>query len=168
MAGTGLEYAFGPKLSGFVEYDHLDFGTRNGDYTNQFGDTSVAGFNQRLDLVRMGVNYRPGLGGANRDATSDAAPALPGGWTMEVGSRYFGSSGRMQKDLYDPGRTSQVNSRLIYGDQTGHAAETFFRFDHRSGLFARGNFGLGNLVDGKLSDEDFFREYIRTPIRART
>jgi len=155
MGGAGLEYAFSPNLSAFVEYNHLDFGSRDSSFVDQFSQVSTVGIRQQMDLVKMGVNYRLGSAGAIQNVSADSVPALPGGWTMEVGSRYFGSTGRMQKDLYDPSRTTQLNSRLIYGDQTGHAAETFFRFDHKSGLFVKGNLGIGQLVDGKLHDEDF-------------
>jgi len=169
MAGTGLEYAFSPNLSAFIEYDHLDFGTQNTNYVDQFGQTSVVGFKQKLDLVKVGVNYRLGWGAPilNANAADPVflkAPRLPEGWTIEVGTRYFGSSGRMQKDLYDPTSTQRLNSRLIYADQTGHALESYFRFDHRNGLFVKGNFGLGHLVDGSLNDEDFpgFQRYSST------
>jgi hypothetical protein len=157
MIGSGLEYAFSPNLSAFVEYDHLDFGAKDTNYVDQFGNESIVGFKQRFDMVKTGINYRLGSGAPILNARADAAstPGLFNGWMIEVGSRYFGSTGRMQKDLYDPFQTSRLNSRLIYADQTGHAAETFFRFDHKSGFFAKGNFGLGHLVDGKLNDEDF-------------
>ncbi|UGX92584.1 outer membrane beta-barrel protein [Bradyrhizobium barranii subsp. barranii] len=154
MGGLGLEYAFSPNLSAFVEYDHFDFGSKDSNYVDQFNNASTVGFRQRFDMIKAGVNY--GLGGPILNARADAAttPVLLGGWTIEAGSRYFGSTGRMQKDLYGS-RPTHLVSRLIYGDQTGHAAETFFRFDHKSGFFARGNLGLGPLVDGKLNDEDF-------------
>lgn len=161
IAGSGLEYAFSRNLSAFVEYDHIDFGTRNASFASQLGNTSVVGLNQRIDLVKTGLNYRLGGGPPTLDANA-ADPKLflkaaqsPAGWTIEVGARYYGSNGRMQKDLYHPFTPARLNSRLTYADQAGHAGETFFRFDHDSGIFVKGNFGLGHLVGGNLNDEDF-------------
>ena len=119
--------------------------------------TPVTGF----DVVKVGVNYR--FGGGSGPLSANAAdpalfksvPMLASGWSLEVGSRFFISSNRMQKDLYDPVQTDRLNSRLIYADQTGQSLETFFRFDHQTGVFAKGTFGIGNMSGGKLNDEDF-------------
>ena len=135
-------------ISAFVEYNHLDFGTRTANYVSQFGDPSSVAFNQRIDLVKVGLNYRLGWGAPMLEAQA-ADPALfpkasqlPAGWTIEAGVRHYGSTGRMQKDLYSPDVSGRLNSRLIYADQTAHAAETFFRSDHISGVFVKGSFGL--------------------------
>lgn len=160
VTGTGLEYALSPNLSAFVEYNHVDFGTKDTAYVDQFGNASEVGFKQKLDLVKAGLNYRLGSGAPTLGAGSDVplfvkAAALPLGWQIEAGTRYWGSSGRMQKDLNDNVQPSRLNSRLIYGDQTGHSLEAFVRVDHASGLFAKANLGLGHLVSGQLNDEDF-------------
>jgi opacity protein-like surface antigen len=77
-------------------------------------------------------------------------------WQIEVGARYWYSSGGFQKDLYDPFVTAQKNSRLTYADITGHSAETFFRIDHiPTGLYLKGYVGGGALSSGKMNDEDF-------------
>ncbi|MDO8980338.1 MAG: outer membrane beta-barrel protein [Afipia sp.] len=152
VLGSGVEYAFTPAWSGKVEYNYLDFGTKNSELSDRLGNTSTVGIGQRAHLFKMGLNYRLGV-----DPTSAtfAPPQRASDWLVDVGARYWFSSGSLQKDLYDPSRTTQLNSRLIYGGMNGHSAETFARFDHRSGLFAKGNFGLGTLVSGKLNDEDF-------------
>lgn len=160
MTGTGLEYALSQNLSAFVEYNHVDFGTRDTRYADQFGNASVVGFNQKLDLVKAGINYRLGWGAPMLEAGAATplfvkAPTLPLGWSVEAGTRYWGSSGRMQKDLNDNASPSRLNSRLIYANQTGHSLESFVRFDHTSGVFAKANLGLGHLVGGQLNDEDF-------------
>ncbi|MGX7742497.1 outer membrane protein [Rhodopseudomonas parapalustris] len=160
VTGTGLEYALSSNLSAFVEYDHVDLGTADTSYVDQFGNASNVGFKQKFDLVKAGLNYRLGSGAPTLGAGSDAplfvkAAALPLGWQVEAGTRYWGSSGRMQKDLNSNVLPSRLNSRLIYGDQTGHSLEAFVRVDHASGLFAKANLGLGHLVDGQLNDEDF-------------
>lgn len=82
-------------------------------------------------------------------------PAPIAEWSVEGGVRYWYSEGRYQKDLFDPFITNQLNSRLSYNSMTGQAGEAFARFDHRSGIFAKANFGIGNLLDGTLHDEDF-------------
>ncbi|WP_198018874.1 outer membrane beta-barrel protein [Azorhizobium doebereinerae] len=154
MAGAGLEYALGGNLSAFVEYDHFDFGTQDLAYAG-FGEAATASFKQRLDAVRMGLNYRLAWGEAAGAPAAPRAPALPVGWTAEIGARYFASTGRMQKDLYDPFTPQRLNSRLIYDDTTGQAGEAFFRFDNRNDLFLKGYAGLGTLSGGTLYDEDF-------------
>jgi opacity protein-like surface antigen len=161
MLGAGLEYAFTPAWSGKLEYDYIDFGTKTLALTDQFGNTSNVAIGQQLNLVKMGLNYKFGA-----DPWAPAPAKTTGGlflkappplsdWAIEAGLRYWYSNGKMQQDLYDSVRTSLVNSRLIYGDMNGHSAETFVRFDHVSGLFVKGNFGIGSLVNGNLHDEDF-------------
>ncbi len=159
MLGTGLEYALTPAWSGKVEYNYLDLGTKTVDLSDQTGDTSGVSIGQRAHLFKMGLNYRLGVDPASAPPADGSlafkAPQRPSDWLIDIGTRYWFSNGSMQKDLYDPSLTTQLNSRLIYSDMNGHSAETFARFDHRSGLFVKGNFGLGTLVNGKLNDEDF-------------
>lgn len=119
---------------------------------------STASFDQTIDAVRLGLNYRldGGDGGSSRSAASAGVVMPPVGWSAEIGARHFLSTGRMQKDLYNesPNR-DQLVSRLIYADTTGQGGETFFRFDNDGGLFVKGYAGLGALVGGDLNDEDF-------------
>ena len=158
MLGTGVEYAFTPAWSGKIEYNYLDFGTKTIAFNDQFGNRSDIEIGQRAHVFKTGLNYKLGV-------DPSAAPSGDGSlvvkaprrsdWVMEVGSRYWFSSGGMQKDLYDNANPDLLNSRLIYSGLEGHSVESFARFDHRSGLFAKGNFGLGTLVNGHLNDEDF-------------
>lgn len=153
MIGSGVEYALTQSFSAFLEYDYYDFGTQALTYSGA-GRTASADFRQRLDTVRMGLNYRFASGAADAPAAAQA-PALPAGWTAEVGGRYFASTGRMQKDLMSSLWTERLNSRLIYDNTTGQSLETFFRFENRDGLFLKGFAGLGTLAGGGLIDEDF-------------
>jgi opacity protein-like surface antigen len=160
MVGSGLEYAFSPSLSAFVEYDHLDFGTKNITYVDQSGLAPVVAFQQQFNLVKLGVDYRLGSRAPILNANAEVplfvkAPQLPSGWAIETGARYFAGSGRMQNDLYNSATPQILGARSIYAGQTGHGAETFFRFDHHNGVFVKGNFGLGYLVDGQLNNEGF-------------
>ena len=47
------------------------------------------------------------------------------------------------------------NSRITAQGQTLQGVEAFFRLDHKSGLFAKGNIGIGRYVGGRMNDEDF-------------
>lgn len=152
MLGSGVEYAISQNISAFMEYDYYDFGTQSLTYSG-WGKSAGASFRQRLDAVRMGLNYRFTAGGAE-SAGPAKVPGLPMGWTAEIGARYFASTGRMQKDLYG-GSPSELKSRLIYANTTGQSAETFFRFENKDGLFLKGFAGLGGLSGGGLNDEDF-------------
>jgi opacity protein-like surface antigen len=166
-AGAGLEYAFSPAWSARTEYRYLDFGTQTLVLTDTAGGggTSNVALAQRSHIAMLGVNYKFGAdpGGAYGSSGEQAyASGLPlkapravlSDWEIEAGTRYWHSNGKSQQDLFDAGTPQQVNSRLIYGGMTGHSLEGFARLDHRSGVFVKGNFGLGSLVDGKLNDED--------------
>jgi outer membrane immunogenic protein len=63
MAGIGVEYAFGENWSAKIEYNHMDLGTDSLRFTDQFtGNVWIdANFKQRLDIVKVGVNYRWGV-----------------------------------------------------------------------------------------------------------
>jgi hypothetical protein len=75
---------------------------------------------------------------------------------FEIGGRYWYSSGKLSKTLYDDPRfTGFVNSRLTYSDLKAHAGEIFARADHLSGFFLKGYAGLAALKSGELQDEDF-------------
>jgi hypothetical protein len=83
-------------------------------------------------------------------------PAAMPGYAFEVGARYWYSSGKLAKDLFDDPRFSDVlNSRLTYDGLTAHAFEAFGRIDLPSGLFLKGFAGIAGLPKGKLNDEDF-------------
>ena len=73
---------------------------------------------------------------------------------MEVGARYWFSTGETSYDLFNSTGSFRV-SRLTYDDLTGHSGEAFFRGDHSSGFFVKGYVGGGVINSGKLIDEDF-------------
>jgi len=58
-AGVGAEYAFTNYLSGFVEYNHYDFGTRTLTFLDLAGafDDNIT-IRQRVDTVKVGLNFR--------------------------------------------------------------------------------------------------------------
>ncbi len=161
MLGSGVEYALTQKLSAFIEYNFYDFGDQGLTFTRgiEVGTTS---FRQRLEAVRMGLNYRFAWLPDQPLVTTGPATArlMPAGWSAEIGGRYFASKGRIQKDLMSPDAPSRINSRLVYGDSTAHAMETFFRFQHETGVFLKGYAGLGTQFGGSLHDEDFPSEIV--------
>jgi outer membrane immunogenic protein len=54
--GGGLEYAFAPNWSAFVEYDYYDFGDKNTTFPNG----GIAKVDTDVNVVKLGVNYRFG------------------------------------------------------------------------------------------------------------
>jgi hypothetical protein len=78
------------------------------------------------------------------------------GYSFEVGARYWYSTGKLAKDLFDDPRFSDaLNSRLTYDGLTAHSFEAFGRLDLPSGLFFKGFVGIAGLGKGRLNDEDF-------------
>jgi len=59
--GVGGEYAFTNNLSGFVEYNYYDFGTRDVTFANNF---ATVGVKETKSVVRGGLNFRFGGWGA--------------------------------------------------------------------------------------------------------
>ena len=79
------------------------------------------------------------------------APEL---FSVEVGTRYWYSSGKFQKTLYDNSGSLQI-SKLTYSGQTGHAGEGYYHIVDPTKVFLKGYFGVGGLTGGNLRDEDF-------------
>ncbi len=57
--GVGGEYAFTNWLTGFVEYDYYDFGTRS----NTFTDGTIVDIRERKSVVKGGINFKFGWDG---------------------------------------------------------------------------------------------------------
>jgi outer membrane immunogenic protein len=65
--GGGIEYAVAPNWSVFAEFNHYDFGTKNlfhGATTSGSTRTFDISTTQRIESVRVGVNYRFNFGKA--------------------------------------------------------------------------------------------------------
>jgi opacity protein-like surface antigen len=177
-AGFGVEHALTPAWSLKVEYDYLGFGSRN---IANLGSSTVSpagvtlsstppgssGVSQNLQLVKMGVNYKWGADPLNWAGAASSAyltkdPPTPNwfsGWDAAGGLRYFGSSGRFQKDLGNFSSTGLPSisgvSRLTYADMRTDSGEFFARIDTPWKLFVKGYVGGGSTSSGQLNDEDF-------------
>jgi outer membrane protease len=76
--------------------------------------------------------------------------------SIEIGGRFWYSTGRFQKNLFDDPRFSNnMVSRLTYNALSAHSYELFARVEHASGFFLKGYGGLGSIITGTLTDEDF-------------
>jgi hypothetical protein len=77
-------------------------------------------------------------------------------FTFEFGTRFWYSTGKLAKDLYDDPRSSQnINSRLTYAGLTSATFEGFGRANTSFGSFLKGYAGFSGLNSGTLNDEDF-------------
>jgi outer membrane immunogenic protein len=56
--GVGAEWAFADKWSAKLEYMHYDFGSRSLNLTDTSGGFTPTTVTQRIDTVKVGVNYR--------------------------------------------------------------------------------------------------------------
>jgi opacity protein-like surface antigen len=171
--GAGLEQRLSPAWSIKAEYGYARFGHRGimapggGMLTTLFDPGSLvntAGQPTRVSadahLVKLGLNYHLGRGGAPSDAVpallSKASP-LPA-WQLDVGARYWYSQGRYQNDLAMTTNMAQQNhliSRLTY-ESTAHSGEVFWRIDSPRRIFLKGFAGLGGIASGHMNDEDWF------------
>jgi opacity protein-like surface antigen/outer membrane protease len=159
-AGAGAEYAVTNALSAKIEYLYYDL-----------GGATVVGlpipinppfeththFSMTGHLVRVGLNYK--INWAPPWTTLGAPGIIAKApytreFDVEFGARYWMSSGKTSKDLFDFSGAAMV-SRLTYGDVTAHTAESFVRVDHWSGAFVKGYLGTGPTAGGNLKDEDF-------------
>jgi opacity protein-like surface antigen len=171
--GVGVEHAITPAWSIKVEYDFLDFGSRNVANIGNVAFTPVflvttatppgtSAVSQNIQEVKLGLNYKWGADpSAPGWRTGPAAYALPqsDGWEIEGGGRYFGSVGQFHKDfgnLVGAGQpiTSDL-SRLNYGDMQTNSGEFFGRIDTPWNVFVKGYVGGGITNGGNLNDEDW-------------
>jgi outer membrane immunogenic protein len=62
--GGGVEYAFNENLSAKLEYDFLDFGTKNYNFTTMNGGAGLpVSIQSNVHLLTAGLNYRYNLSG---------------------------------------------------------------------------------------------------------
>jgi opacity protein-like surface antigen len=187
--GIGSEYALTAHLTAFAEYDYLGLGSHNVSAPARSvttlpqagapsGDPAAipgTSASEQIHVFKMGMNYKfgpdaapfatalawPAMGGANytKAPVFKAAAILPPAWAVEVGGRYWYSTGRFQLDLAPrllgaQNPTTEI-SRLTWDKLTGHSGEVFGRVDSPFNVFAKGFVGGGILTGGKITDEDW-------------
>jgi opacity protein-like surface antigen len=167
--GGGVEHALTPAWSLRLEYDYLGFGNAIVATPTGFlqappggscclviapGTTSV---NQNVHQAKLGLNYTFGADPvASWDRRIDG-PVLDSGWEMDVGGRYWYSSGRFQKDLGNDviaANATSLASRLTYVSNA-NSGELYGRLETPSNLFVKGFVGGGSYASGTLNDEDW-------------
>jgi hypothetical protein len=77
----------------------------------------------------------------------------PPPFEFEFGARYWYSSGKSQKTLYDGTGAVQL-SRLTWTGENGNAGEGYFNITDAR-VFVKGYLGVGMMGGGNLQDEDF-------------
>jgi hypothetical protein len=134
----------------------------------RFVGLAMIGLMQAASAGELGLPWLRGAADLG-PGTPNAAPALPGepvvrphlpppppeNITFEAGARYWFSTGRLTKELYDdPRRSPALNSRLTYDGLTAGSFEGYGRFDLTYGTFVKGTIGFAGLNNGTLQDED--------------
>ncbi len=157
VAGAGVEYALSQDFSVTLEYLHFALG----DVTVVGMPNGAVPFESHTtvglggDIVRAGLNYR-----LDNDLVAferDVVPFMPQFARThedEIGVRYWYSTGKTTKNLFDNTGSIQV-SRLTYDGLNASAGEAFGRLQKSNGLFAKGFVGAGVIGAGNLKDEDF-------------
>jgi hypothetical protein len=104
----------------------------------------------KLLLIAVMAACPPGVA-AKAD---EPAPSLdrPG---LELGGRYWYSTGRIGYNYYGDTTSAALVSRLTYDQLTANAGELYFRGDVPAGFFVKGLIGAGSTSGGRLIDEDF-------------
>jgi hypothetical protein len=80
---------------------------------------------------------------------------LQQGIFFELGARYWYSSGKYSKDLFNQDPSAGLVSRLTYSGLTNNAGEFFGSVKQVNGYFLKWIVGAGNTFGGELVDEDF-------------
>ena len=138
--GIGAEYALTAHLTAFAEYDYLGLGSRSVTVPGRsVATTPAAGapagvlhecpgtsVSEQIHVFKMGMNYKfgpdiapfptvlasPGVAVAKY---AKAPPIIPSGWAVEVGGRYWYSSGRFQKDMAPSVLGAQIPPPKFHG-----------------------------------------------------
>ncbi|UYN96494.1 MAG: porin family protein [Enhydrobacter sp.] len=163
--GVGLEHALSPRWSASLGYDYLRFDGMRVPVPQSINVTSAgavttvppggtAGMAQSLHVVRLGLNYRWGVGAATAEpAAITPSPSWLPDWEFEGGARYWYSWGNFQSA--NGPATSSLVSRLPYNNMEGHSGELFARLDSPFGVFVKGFVGGGGISAGTMYDEDW-------------
>jgi opacity protein-like surface antigen len=175
--GAGVEHAIAPAWSVNLEYDYFDFGRATVATPASFFQplppfflyfpTSAATTTVRENFqeMKLGLNYRFGMDptaqwGSASSAFPATAPEWVPEWEIELGVRYWYSSGKFQKDLgstTDPALAKTLSSRLTY-KSIANSGEFFGRVEALN-VFVKGYIGAGSLSSGHMNDEDWLFQF---------
>jgi opacity protein-like surface antigen/outer membrane protease len=184
-AGVGVEQAIAPAWSWKFEYDYQRFSSADATTPTTANiisffpiplgfvvtvpprTTSVV---QDFHTFKIGLNYKWGADPWATFPVGGPAPAFPTkappivaawapGWEFEGGARYWYAFGRYQKNIglftTDPSPTDTNVSRLTYDNMRTRNGELFGRIDSPYKVFVKGFVGGGDVVSGKMNDEDW-------------
>jgi opacity protein-like surface antigen/outer membrane protease len=172
-AGAGVEHAMTPAWSLKAEYDYYRFGDETIATPPGFIVTATApsatvflvpartsNISQDAHVLKIGANYKLGTDpwarwdNAPGNVYLKAAPrSWAPGWEVDLGARYWYSSGKFQWDNF--AASNILESRLTYDKLTAHSGEFFGRIDSPWNFFAKGVIGGGRITGGHLNDEDW-------------
>src|SRR5262249_30781349 len=111
---------------------------------------NIASTSQDLHQFRVGLDYKLG-GDPTLPSNSIADAGHPFGWTFEVGTRYWASTSRFQKDI----DTASLISRITFDGIADPFGEFFPRTAPPSSIFIRGFGAIGSTQWGNMNDEDW-------------
>jgi len=168
--GAGVEHAMTPAWSLKLEYDYYRFGDESITTPEGFRVTPdgrpfavaslTSNISQDAHVFKIGTNYKFG---ADPWARWDSAPGnmfvkapragWAPGWEVDLGARYWYSSGKFQWDNFASANILQ--SRLTYDKLRAHSGEVFGRIDSPWNFFAKGVVGGGRITGGHMNDEDW-------------
>ncbi len=175
-AGVGVEHALTPAWSLKLEYDYLRFANHGVPTPTSIVGTPATAISTVIDpntstvaqdahVFKVGLNYHwaadpvagwPAAAPAYPVKAIYKAPPTPtwaAGWEVEVGARYWVSSGKFQWDnFFVP---SVLESRLTYNKLNANSGEIFGRIDTPANVFVKGFVGLGSITGGRMNDEDW-------------
>ena len=171
--GAGAEYALTPHWTVKAEYDFMDLGHSGvgapspsvttdpltGVPTGAFFAVPGTSVSQQIHAFKLGLNYKFGPDTAPFPGAAVFPAVVASGWNIEVGGRYWYSTGRFQKD-FAPGVLGPQNptlniSRITWDSLTANSGEGFGRIDTPWNFFAKGFAGGGKINGGTVNDEDW-------------
>jgi len=148
--GAGLRYRMSDRWDLDLEALHYDLGsdtiTGSPEYSSYYWTESKFAF--KGDIYRLGINYR------FDEPSSLSKWVAPPQHGIDVGVRYWYSSGRSQYNLFNLDRSHKI-SKLTFDDLDANSAELFVRAELPADLYVKGVLGMGRITEGNLIDEDF-------------
>lgn len=63
LVGAGIEYGFSPNWTAKLEYNYMDFGSKNITLNDPTGRWVTFGMKDTVNIIEVGVNYRFNYGG---------------------------------------------------------------------------------------------------------